>query len=48
MFDVMGVSGRSMLRAMVRGESDPEALERLARKRLRGKIPSCGRPQPEY
>jgi transposase len=39
MSDVMGVSGRAMLRAMVGGESDPEVLARLARKRLRGKIP---------
>lgn len=39
MSDVMGVSGRAMLHAMVRGESDPEALAQLARKRLRGKIP---------
>jgi transposase len=39
MSDVMGVSGRAMLRAIVLGESDPEALARLARKRLRGKIP---------
>jgi transposase len=39
MSDVMGVSGRAMLRAMVRGESDPETLAGLARKRLRGKIP---------
>lgn len=39
MSDVMGVSGRAMLRAMVRGESDPETLAQLARKRLRGKIP---------
>lgn len=39
MSDVMGVSGRAMLRAMVRGESDPETLARLARKRLHGKIP---------
>jgi transposase len=39
MSDVMGVSGRAMLRAMVRGESDAETLARLARKRLRGKIP---------
>jgi len=39
MSDVMGVSGLAMLRAMVRGESDPEVLARLARKRLRGKIP---------
>ena len=39
MSDVMGVSGREMLRAMVRGENDPAALAQLARKRLRGKIP---------
>lgn len=39
MSDVMGVSGRAMLRAMVRGESDAETLAQLARKRLRGKIP---------
>ncbi len=39
MSDVMGVSGRAMLRAMVRGESDPDALAQLARKRLCGKIP---------
>jgi transposase len=39
MSDVMGVSGRAMLRAIVRGESDAEVLARLARKRLRGKIP---------
>lgn len=39
MSDVMGVSGRQMLRAMARGESDPAALAELARKRLRGKIP---------
>src|ERR1043166_584550 len=39
MSDVMGVSGQAMLRAMVRGESDPDGLPGLARKRLRGKIP---------
>jgi transposase len=39
MSDVMGVSGRAMLRAIVRGESDAETLAQLARKRLRGKIP---------
>ncbi|HKF20791.1 MAG TPA: IS110 family transposase [Candidatus Angelobacter sp.] len=39
MSDVMGVSGRAMLRAMVKGETDPAALAQLARKRLRGKIP---------
>jgi transposase len=39
MSDVMGVSGQAMLRAMAGGESDPETLAQLARKRLRGKIP---------
>src|SRR5215469_10649306 len=39
MSDVMGVSGREMLRAIVGGEFDPAALAQLARKRLRGKIP---------
>jgi len=39
MSDVMGVSGREMLRAMVRGETDPATVAQLARKRLRGKIP---------
>jgi len=39
MSDVMGVSGREMLRAIIRGESDATALAELARGRLRGKIP---------
>src|SRR5262245_55937148 len=33
--DVLGVSGRDMLRALVRGESDPVVLADLARQRLR-------------
>jgi len=37
--DVLGVSGRSMLEAIVRGEQDEAVLADLARKRLRGKIP---------
>jgi transposase len=37
--DVLGVSGRDMLRALVRGESDPVVLADLARQRLRAKIP---------
>jgi transposase len=37
--DVLGVSGRAMLRALIRGEEDPVALADLARKRLREKIP---------
>jgi len=39
MSDVMGVSGRAMLRALIQGETDPKALAELSRGRLRGKIP---------
>jgi transposase len=37
--DVMGVSGRAMLKAIVTGESDPVQLAEFARGTLRGKIP---------
>jgi transposase len=37
--DVLGVSGRAMLGALVRGEADPARLAELAKRRLRGKIP---------
>ena len=37
--DVMGKSGRDMIRAMIAGQEDPEALADLARKRMRAKIP---------
>lgn len=37
--DVLGVSGRAMLEAIVAGEDDPERLADLAVRRLRGKIP---------
>ncbi len=37
--DVLGKSGRAMLRALLDGESDPEKLAELALGRLRGKIP---------
>jgi transposase len=37
--DVLGVSGRAMLAALVAGERDPEVLAELARGRLRKKIP---------
>ena len=39
MSDMMGVSGREMLRALIRGKTDPAELAELARGRLRGKIP---------
>jgi transposase len=37
--DVMGVSGRAMIRAIIDGQDDPAELAELARRRLRGKIP---------
>jgi len=37
--DVLGASGRDMIRAIVKGESDPIQLAELARQRLRKKIP---------
>jgi transposase len=38
--DILGVSGRAMLEALVAGEDDPAALADLARRRLRLKIPA--------
>jgi transposase len=37
--DILGVSGRDMLRAIVEGRDDPEFLAELARRKLRAKIP---------
>jgi transposase len=37
--DILGKSGRAMLRALIRGERDPAKLADLAAGRLRGKIP---------
>jgi transposase len=37
--DVLGASGRDMIRAIVKGESDPIKLAEMARQRLRKKIP---------
>jgi transposase len=37
--DVLGVSGRDMLEAIIAGEENPEKLADLARRRLRSKIP---------
>jgi transposase len=41
--DVLGLSGRDMLAALVAGEKDPEALADLARGKLRKKIPDLKR-----
>jgi transposase len=37
--DIMGVSGRAMLEALIAGEHDPQLLADLAKRRLRNKIP---------
>lgn len=37
--DVMGASGRDMIRALISGQEDPVVLADLARQRLRAKIP---------
>jgi transposase len=41
--NVMGVSGRKMLEAIIAGNEDPEALAALAKGRLRSKIPDLER-----
>ena len=41
--DVMGVSGREMMRALIAGVADPEALADLARGRLRTKLPALAK-----
>lgn len=38
--DILGVSGRAMLDALIAGERDPSMLANLARRRLRSKIPA--------
>ncbi|MFI8875170.1 IS110 family RNA-guided transposase [Streptomyces sp. NPDC055243] len=38
--DILGVSGRDMLEALIGGERDPQALAELAKRRLRLKIPA--------
>lgn len=37
--DIMGVSGRAMMRALIAGRTDPDAVAELARGRMRAKIP---------
>jgi transposase len=51
--DVLGASGRDMLRAIVDGEKDPIVLADLARQRLREKIPQlrealCGQVEDHH
>lgn len=42
--DVLGVSGRAMLKALLAGERDPEVLAELAKGTLRRKIPELQQP----
>jgi len=37
--DILGVSGRAMLRALIEGRQTPQQMADLARRQLRGKIP---------
>jgi transposase len=37
--DILGVSGREMIEALIQGEQDTEKMAQMARQRLRGKIP---------
>ena len=51
--DVLGVSGRAMLEALLKGEQDPATLADLARGRLRARLPDLqqalvGRIQPQH
>jgi transposase len=46
--DVMGVSGREMLAAIIAGNDDPEALAQLAKGRLRAKIEELERALTGY
>jgi transposase len=51
--DVLGVSGRAMLDALVRGTTDPDVLAELARGKLRAKLPAlrqalAGRFRPHH
>jgi transposase len=38
--DILGVSGRAMIRALIDGETDPARLAAMARGRMRAKIPA--------
>ena len=51
--DVLGASGRDMIRAIIKGEDDPIKLADLARQRLREKIPQlqealCGEVEDHH
>src|SRR5262245_32144529 len=51
--DVLGVSGRAMLEALIRGTTDPDVLADLARGKLRKKLPASrqalvGRFRPHH
>jgi transposase len=41
--DILGASGRAMMRSLIAGEQDPAVLANLAKGRMRAKIPDLGR-----
>jgi transposase len=45
--DVLGVSGRKMIEALIAGETDVSVLAELAHKRLRARFLSCSAPWRE-
>jgi len=44
--DILGVSGRAMLTALIEGEDDAQVMAEMARGRMRSKIPAWSRPSP--
>ena len=42
--DIMGLSGRAILRALIEGRADPTTMAELARGRMRRRSPSWSRP----
>ena len=44
--DILGVSGRAMLEALIDGQDDPAQLAEMAKRRLRLKIPACASARP--
>jgi len=46
--DVLGLSGRAMLAALLQGERDPDLLADLAQGRLRAKLPQLREPDPRH
>ena len=46
--DILGVSGRAMLEALIEGQKNPTRIADLAQRQLRGKIPELGKALEGY